>query len=130
MCRVRAEDHNNCLACVYGTHSRPCESPSTFAYTFSPAAFAHTTSPAACCLCVRYHHSGAWVQCQAVLRYLEYAERFAIPSDTDSADGAGVPQQLQVTAEHYHHTISALCAAQGFSPALALYQEMQDKAQR
>jgi hypothetical protein len=69
----------------------------------------------------RYCQRGAWVQCQAILRYLEHVER--ITPATTTGDNA-----LHLFPLFYHHTIVALAGAQGFAPAVALYQEMQHKA--
>lgn len=63
-----------------------------------------------------------------MLRYLEHAERLtatAPDTSTDSdTDVLSPAPRLYVSPLHYHHTISALCQAQGFTPAIALYQEM------
>mmetsp|Transcript_1053 Transcript_1053/g.2214 ORF Transcript_1053/g.2214 Transcript_1053/m.2214 type:complete len:534 (+) Transcript_1053:80-1681(+) len=68
-----------------------------------------------------YCQRGAWVQSQAILRYLEHTERLH-PTVT----AAGKP--LHLSPLFYHHTIVALVGAQGFAPAVSLYQELQQKA--
>lgn len=61
------------------------------------------------------------MQSQAVLRYLEHTERL-----TPTITTAGKP--LHLSPLFYHHTIVALAEAQGFAPAVSLYQELQQKA--
>lgn len=68
-----------------------------------------------------YCQRGAWVQSQAILRYLEQAERL-----NPSVTAVGKP--LHLSPLFYHHTIVALVGAQGFAPAMSLYQELQEKA--
>ena len=86
---------------------------------------------------LRYSQRGAWVQSQAILRFLEHAERLAntttttAPASPPPAAATALPLPLpvlQASPVHYFHTIAALCQCQGFTPAIALYKEMLDKA--
>lgn len=67
-------------------------------------------------LSLRYSRRGAWVQCQAILRHVQTASQSASACPTAAPHVWALPLL-------YHHTISALAAAQGFLPALALYRE-------
>lgn len=69
----------------------------------------------------RYSQRGAWVQSQAILKYLQLAGRL-----TPTVTSVGKPLHLSPLC--YYHTISALASAQGFAPALDLYKEMQVEA--